>query len=88
METTVQTLPSICYHGKRDVSAEQDGRAGGADEAAAGGPGVQPDALHRDLAEPPHPGLTLSYLRADRNIRESGKKKEAGNCAVCERQVV
>ncbi|KAI3376306.1 hypothetical protein L3Q82_016414, partial [Scortum barcoo] len=70
METTVQTLPSICYHGKREVSAEQDGRASGADEAAAGVPGVQPDALHRDPAEPPHPGLTLS-LRADRNIRES-----------------
>ncbi|KAI3354614.1 hypothetical protein L3Q82_019118 [Scortum barcoo] len=70
-------LPSICYHGKREVSAEQDGRASGADEAAAGGPGVQPDALHRDLAEPPHPGLTLS-LRADRDIRESGKKKGGG----------
>lgn len=58
METTVQTLPSICSQGKCKVFPEQDGRARGTDEAAVGVPGVQPDALHRDLAEQPHPGLT------------------------------
>ncbi|KAI3360364.1 hypothetical protein L3Q82_002229 [Scortum barcoo] len=62
-------LPSICYHGKREVSAEQDGRAS---EAAAGGPGVQPDALHRDPAEPPHPGLTGAAGRI--SSRQSGQR--------------
>lgn len=54
----VQSLPSICYHGKCEVLAKQDGRAGGADVATVGVPGVQLDAGHRDLAERPHPGLT------------------------------
>ncbi|KAI3366512.1 hypothetical protein L3Q82_000642 [Scortum barcoo] len=65
-------LPSLCYHGKCEVSAEQDGRASGADEAAAGVPGVQPDALHRDLAEPPHPGLTGAAGRI--SSRQSGQE--------------
>ncbi|KAI3352147.1 hypothetical protein L3Q82_020958 [Scortum barcoo] len=56
---------------KLEVSAEQDGRASGADEATVGVLEVQPDAVHRDPAEPPHPGLTGA---AGRNCCTSDNK--------------
>ncbi|KAI3370023.1 hypothetical protein L3Q82_024817 [Scortum barcoo] len=83
METTgLQTLPSISYHGKREVSAEQDGRANAA-----------LTRLQREYRECSLMHFTETWLnhltpdslvqldggfhlvRADRDIRESGKKK-------------
>ncbi|TWW55977.1 hypothetical protein D4764_09G0010270 [Takifugu flavidus] len=81
-EETLSTRPALHHHGERQISPQQDGRAGGADPASAG---VRESslllftetwltALTPDMAAQLE-GFTL--LRADRS-RESGKRKGGG----------
>lgn len=52
------TNTSVCYLGKCDLFAKQNGRASNANEVTMEVLQVQLDAFHRDLAKQPHLILT------------------------------